>query len=325
MLAYTGKVLNYILATPPSPDDASSSARARARQRGIRGRHPSVRPTIRVQGARQLRLDGGHDHHPPRLPRCRDGALGHRRRQHRGLRPRDREGVPAARFDGDGRLLNADEAVGEIVNTDVAAAVRGLLQERGSARREGARRHLLVRRSRVPRRRRLVLLRGPLERVAARRRRELRRRAGRTHRRAPPARPRRSPSTRYPTSASATSVMVADRGRRPRRLRRRGARRVPRAQPDLGTKWVPSFVRVAVELPKLASMKLDKTRLRREAWNAPAVWWRRGRGRASRQDHADGRRRVGAPAQVTGSSRRPRALTHRMVSCSTTSSRSYSR
>jgi fatty-acyl-CoA synthase len=49
-------------------------------------------------------------------------------------------------------------------------------------------------------------------------------------------------------------------------------------QRDLGTKWIPSFVRVAGELPKLASMKLDKTRLRREAWRAPAVMWRPGRG-----------------------------------------------
>jgi fatty-acyl-CoA synthase len=49
-------------------------------------------------------------------------------------------------------------------------------------------------------------------------------------------------------------------------------------RPDLGTKWVPSFLRVTGELPKLASLKLDKTRLRGEAWCAPAVWWRPTRG-----------------------------------------------
>ena len=49
-------------------------------------------------------------------------------------------------------------------------------------------------------------------------------------------------------------------------------------QPDMGTKWMPSFVRVSSELPKLASMKIDKTRLRREAWDAPEVWWRPTRG-----------------------------------------------
>jgi hypothetical protein len=39
-------------------------------------------------------------------------------------------------------------------------------------------------------------------------------------------------------------------------------------QPDLGPKWLPSFVRVTGELPKLASMKVDKRRLRQQAWRA---------------------------------------------------------
>jgi len=55
-----------------------------------------------------------------------------------------------------------------------------------------------------------------------------------------------------------------------------------RAQPDLGPKWVPSFVRVAGELPKLTSRKIDKTRLRREGWDAPGVSWRPQRGDALR-------------------------------------------
>jgi fatty-acyl-CoA synthase len=45
-------------------------------------------------------------------------------------------------------------------------------------------------------------------------------------------------------------------------------------QPDLGPKWLPSFVRVTGELPKLASMKVDKRRLRHEAWRAEQVFWR---------------------------------------------------
>jgi fatty-acyl-CoA synthase len=50
------------------------------------------------------------------------------------------------------------------------------------------------------------------------------------------------------------------------------------AQGDLGTKWSPSFVRITSELPKLASMKIDKMRLRREAWRAGQVFWRSGKG-----------------------------------------------
>ena len=49
-------------------------------------------------------------------------------------------------------------------------------------------------------------------------------------------------------------------------------------QPDLGTKWKPAFVRIVQELPKLASMKIDKQRLRREAWRSDGVWWRQEKG-----------------------------------------------
>jgi len=49
-------------------------------------------------------------------------------------------------------------------------------------------------------------------------------------------------------------------------------------QPDLGPKWVPAFVRLSADLPKLASLKVDKTRLRREAWLVDRVYWRPSRG-----------------------------------------------
>jgi fatty-acyl-CoA synthase len=52
------------------------------------------------------------------------------------------------------------------------------------------------------------------------------------------------------------------------------------AQSDLGTKWRPAFVRVTGELPKLASMKVDPQRLRREAWQKDEVFWSAGRGEA---------------------------------------------
>ena len=46
------------------------------------------------------------------------------------------------------------------------------------------------------------------------------------------------------------------------------------SQPDLGPKWLPAFVRVDAELPKLSSMKLDKKRLRSEAWRVDGAVWR---------------------------------------------------
>jgi fatty-acyl-CoA synthase len=48
-------------------------------------------------------------------------------------------------------------------------------------------------------------------------------------------------------------------------------------QSDLGPKWVPAFVRVDDELPKLSSMKIDKKVLRRDAWQTDGITWRPGR------------------------------------------------
>jgi fatty-acyl-CoA synthase len=70
-------------------------------------------------------------------------------------------------------------------------------------------------------------------------------------------------------------------------------------QPDLGTKWLPSFVRVTPELPKLASMKIDKQRLRREAWRAEPVFWRPAKGAPLQPLDDDARTRL-APLLPAG-------------------------
>ncbi|WP_068921838.1 AMP-binding protein [Planobispora rosea] len=47
-----------------------------------------------------------------------------------------------------------------------------------------------------------------------------------------------------------------------------------RAQPDLGTKWAPMFVRVTPVMPLTATNKVDKRDLRRDRWEcADPVWW----------------------------------------------------
>lgn len=45
------------------------------------------------------------------------------------------------------------------------------------------------------------------------------------------------------------------------------------AQPDLGTKWRPTFVRVVDEVPMTANGKINKAPLRATAWEADDVWW----------------------------------------------------
>jgi fatty-acyl-CoA synthase len=50
------------------------------------------------------------------------------------------------------------------------------------------------------------------------------------------------------------------------------------AQPDLGAKWSPTYVRIT-ELPVTATAKIVKRELRAERWEcADPVWWRPARG-----------------------------------------------
>ncbi|GAA2577228.1 AMP-binding protein [Actinomadura fulvescens] len=50
------------------------------------------------------------------------------------------------------------------------------------------------------------------------------------------------------------------------------------AQPDLGTKWAPRFVRIVPSMPLTATGKVDKRPLRRQHWEAAdPVWHRPGR------------------------------------------------
>jgi fatty-acyl-CoA synthase len=47
------------------------------------------------------------------------------------------------------------------------------------------------------------------------------------------------------------------------------------AQPDLGTKWAPRFVRIVERIPTTASNKIDKQPLRTVRWRtSDPVWWR---------------------------------------------------
>jgi len=49
-------------------------------------------------------------------------------------------------------------------------------------------------------------------------------------------------------------------------------------QRDLGTKWAPRFVRVVDSMPLTANNKVNKQPLRAEAWHTTdAMWWRPGR------------------------------------------------
>ena len=288
MLAYTGKVLNYVLAVPPTADDAASPLRLafgnEASESDIREFaarfHCDVRDSYgSTEGLIVIRRD-------PSMP---PGALGRGADDTTAVYdPETGEECARARFDAEGRLANAEDAVGEMVNTAPGDGFEGYYrnEEAGASKIRGG-----------------VYWSGDLAYrdddgwfFFAGRSNEWLRVDSENFAAAPVERI----VLRHPHVRSASVYAVPD---DPVGDRVMVAVEVDDAdafdlaefdafvggQRDLGPKWVPRFVRVDAELPKLASMKIDKTRLRRDGWNAPDVWWRPARGQALRPLTAEDR------------------------------------
>ena len=112
---YTGKLLTYLLATPPAADDADNSLRVAF---GNEGSPQVVDAAAARFGVRIIDVFGSTEG-AIALDRTGNRPRGSVGRLRQGIMVVDREGreAPRARFDGDGRLLNAEASVGEIVNT----------------------------------------------------------------------------------------------------------------------------------------------------------------------------------------------------------------
>ena len=168
---------------------------------------------------------------------------GHRRR---GRRSRDRRRAGAGRGSTPtAGSLNGADAIGEIVGRNVVDRFEGYYRNPEAEAERTRQRLVLVRRPRLPRRRRRLLLRRPRRRVAARRLRELRHRAGRADPRPLPRRERRRGVPRARRAHRRRPGDGRDRARRRRPTFDPDAfGRFLAAQPDLGTKWAPRYVRV---------------------------------------------------------------------------------
>ena len=149
---YTGKPLAYLLATPERPDDADNPLRLAYGNEGSPHVVEAVAKRFGVavvdvfgstEGGIALDRSGG-------VPR---GSVGKLRQ---GIKVVDPDGNerPRAVFDADGRLVNAEECVGEIVNVEGRGPVRGLLPQRRGHGPDHPQRLVLERRPRLRRRRR---------------------------------------------------------------------------------------------------------------------------------------------------------------------------
>jgi len=277
MFSYVGKAVAYILATPERPDDADNTlVSAFGTEASPRDRERFARRfgCVLIEGYGQS--EGGAALNPVRgMPK---GALG---RPSEGVDlavvdPVTGDECPPARFDRGGRLLNAAEATGEIVNRGGRGSFEGYY---GTAEAESDRLrngwywtgdlayrdaegffYFAGRRGDWLRVDSENFAAGPVEAILARH-------------------PDVAVAAVYgvpdPAAGAGDQVMAA-------LELRPGAGFDPAAfagwladQPDLGTKWAPRFVRVTPSLPQTATGKVTKTGLREEGWHtADPVWWR---------------------------------------------------
>jgi fatty-acyl-CoA synthase len=281
MLTYTGKVLNYILATAEQPDDADNPLRLaignEASVRDIREFARRFGCTVRdsygsTEGIIIIRRD-------PSMP---ENALGGADSSVKVMDAETGTECPPVRFDAEGRPANLESAVGEIVETDPTSAFEGYYKNEEATN---------------TRFRSGWYWSGDLAyRDAdgwlyfAGRSNEWLRVDGENFAAAPvEAIIARHPGIRsvavyaVPDDPVGDRVMAAIELEADATFEPTAFDAFLNAQPDLGTKWRPAFVRVTDELPKLASMKIDKQRLRREAWRVDVVFWRPGRGEELRE------------------------------------------
>ena len=270
---YVGKPLSYILATPEQPDDADNPL---VRAFGNEG---TVEDVARFAERFDLAVtdsygstEGGAT--VQRTPDTPPGALGRAPEGTVVLEPATGAECPRACFDDQGRLLNAEEAIGELVSKAGGAGFEGYWRnsDAETARlREGwywtgdlayrddagffyfaGRDHDWLRVDGEN------FASAPIERIL-----------------------QRHPDVVLASVYAVPDPVVGDQVMAAVQLRpgletlaAEGLVEFLAAQRDLGTKWAPRFVRMSDALPTTATNKVLKRSLRAERWNCaePVLW-----------------------------------------------------
>jgi fatty-acyl-CoA synthase len=270
---YVGKPLSYIVATPERPDDAENPL---VRAFGNEGTPEDVarfaeRFAVAVTDAYGSTEGGATVQRTPDTP---PGALGRAPEGTVVLDPATGAECPPARFDENGRLLNAEEAIGELVSKAGGAGFEGYWRNREAetARlREGwywtgdlayrdeagffyfaGRDHDWLRVDGEN------FASAPVERIL-----------------------QRHPDVVLAAVYAVPDPVVGDQVMAAVQLRpgldaldAEELGTFLAAQGDLGTKWMPRFVRMSATLPITATNKVLKRSLRAERWNCtePVLW-----------------------------------------------------
>jgi fatty-acyl-CoA synthase len=270
-----GRVLNYVLATPERPDDRDNSLKLVL---GPESSPADIQEFERRFGCPVFAGYGSSENAVILMPaRTADGAMGVAPPGDDVVvvNPETAEVCDTARFDEHGKLLNADEAIGEIVGRNVLGRFEGYYNDPDAE---------------IDRRRNGWYWSGDLAyRDAdgvfwfAGRTADWIRVDGENFGTAPIERILQ----RFPTVGSVAVYGVPDERNAEDQVMAAiepagGAAFDPvaftdflAAQPDLGPKWIPRFVRIVDRLPVTGTEKVDKKPLRREAWSTTdPVWWR---------------------------------------------------
>ncbi|MHB8680583.1 MAG: AMP-binding protein [Acidimicrobiales bacterium] len=270
--SYVGKPLSYILATEERDDDADNPLRRVFGNEGAEAdvKHFAERFGCVVVDSYGSTEGGATVSRTPDTPR---GALGRAPEGTMVADPDTGEECLPARFDEQGRLLNASEAIGELVSKSGGAGFEGYW------RNEEAQQARL---------RNGWYWTGDLAYrdeagffYFAGRADDWLRVDGENFGAAPVARIlERHPAVRLavvyavPDPAVGDQVMAAVELHEGATFDGGAFAAFLAAQSDLGTKWAPRFVRVCPELPKTATAKVLTRGLRAERWNCPdPVWW----------------------------------------------------
>ena len=299
---YVGKPLSYILATPERPDDADNPLVVAF---GNEGADLDIERFGKRFGCTVIDNYGSTEGGVTvrRTPDMPPGALGRAPEGTVVLDLETGEECPPAELDEHGRLLNPDEAIGELANRSGGVGFEGYWrnEEADSQRMRDGVYHTgdLAYRDAEGffyfAGRDFDWLRvdgenfaaAPVERVLARHPDVL-----------------LAAVYAVPDSEVGDQVMAALQLRPGRELDPGGFDEFLAAQADLGTKWAPRFVRTSDDLPVTPTSKVLKRVLRRERWEcADPVWWRRRPGepyrRLSPSDVADLRARFEARGRLS--------------------------
>jgi fatty-acyl-CoA synthase len=274
---YVGKPLSYILATPEAPDDADNPLR---RAFGNEGAEADVaqfaeRFGCTVTDAYGSTEGGAVVQRTPDTPR---GALGRAPEGTLVINPETGEECPRAVFDGAGRLLNAEEAIGELVSKTGATGFEGYWRNADAeaarvkngwywsgdlAYRDeqdffyfGGRDYDWLRVDGEN------FSAAPVESILQR------------HPDVVLASVYAVPDVHVGDQVMCTLLLHPDATFDPE-----GFDAFLAGQEDLGTKWAPTYVRITPELPQTATSKVMKRVLRTERWRcADPVWFRPAKG-----------------------------------------------